>query len=515
VVAFACRVEAAPFAWLAHYSVDRVARVDLATHETASVAVGSSPISTAASLDGRRAYSNNGTDQTVSVIDAPTMTVIATVPMPAFPSAVAARPDGAKAYVPLGDGTIVVIDDATNTITATMSAGSFPNFGAIVMNAAGTRAYLTMSEFPQTSVVVIDTVNDAIVADVLLNIDNTFPLGVAVSSDGTRVYATAFGAMEVYVVDATTNLLVDTIPLSTEFGEMQPTGLAVSPDGTRVYVTAQFTNRLHVLDAVGLAEVGSIPVGNGPFVVDLTPDGSRAYVVNTSGSSMTIVDVATDTVVGTVLTVDEFPTGGERFIAPGTTTTTTSTTLGASTTLAATTSTSTSTSTTSSSSAASTTSTSSTTSSTTVPPPPALSAAALVCQKTLALSFKRFGAKVHGVFVTCFQRLLAEVANGHGTADAGADCVADLDGGLTSAKVTKLRNVARAAILARCASVGPAVLAHPCDPGATTMVETADCVLDAQLVRVAQAIAAEYGASCSIATAAGLTPLYPELCPAP
>jgi YVTN family beta-propeller protein len=487
------RSAAAPFAWLAHSSTDHVARVDLATHETVSVVVGTQPISTAASLDGRRAYSHSGTDSTVSVIDAPTVSVIATVPIASFPTAIVARPDASQAFVALSDGTVAVLDGTTNTIVDTIPAGSSPGFGAFVANQAGTRAYLMKSEYPQTSIAVIDMVNDTMVADVFLNANNTFPLGVAVSPDGTRVYATVFNEMQVYVVDATTNLLVGTIPLSMDFGQALPNGLAVSPDGSRVYVVEGYTNRLAVLDAAAMAEITSIPVGNGPTVVDLTPDGSRAYVVNTSGSSLTVVDTATDTVIGTVLTVDDYPSAGERFIAPGTTTTST---LGATTTS------------TPSSSTSSTTST-------TIAPPPVLSAVGLACQKTIALSFKRFGAKVHGVFVSCFQRVLGAVAGGNDTTDTADACVADLDPTLASAKVSKLRTVARAQILARCASVTPAMLAFPCDPGAATMAETADCVLDAQLARVTQALAAEYGASCGVATAAGLATRYPALCTAP
>jgi YVTN family beta-propeller protein len=501
VVVLAVSVErsgAAPFAWLAHSTTDHVARVDLATHETVSVAVGTQPISTAASLDGRRAYSHSGNDSTVSVIDAPTVSVIATVPVASFPTAIVARPDAAKAFVALSDGTVAVIDGTSNTVVQTIVAGASAGFGAFVANQAGTRAYLMKAEYPVVSIAVIDMVNDTMVADVYLNTNNTFPLGVAVSPDGTRVYATVFDEMQVYVVDATQNLLVGTIPLSMDFGQALPNGLAVSPDGSRVYVAEGFTNRLAVLDAAGMAEITSVEVGSGPTVVDLTPDGSRAYVVNTSASSLSILDTATDTVIGTVLTVDDFPSAGERFIAPGTSTTTTSSSTTTSTLGATTSSTSTSSST-----------------STTLAPPPVLSAAGLVCQKTIALSFKRFGAKVHGAFVTCFQRLLIAVANGDGTADAADDCVADLDPTLPFSKASKLRNVARSQILARCADVTPVMLGFPCDSDATTMAETADCVLDAQVTRVTQALAAEYGASCGVATAAGLATRYPGLCSTP
>jgi YVTN family beta-propeller protein len=505
-VAAAGDAGAAPFAWLAHQTVNRVGRVDLATHETVSVVVGAGPISTAAGLDGLRAYSNNGTDSTVSVIDAQSMTIVDTVPMPAYPSAVAVRADGAKVYVPLGDGTVAVIDATTNTITTTISVGGF-SFGAIVANAAGDRAYLPKAESSVTSVAVIDTVHDTLIADVFLNANGSFPLGVAVSPDGTRVYATVWDTMDVYVVDAMTNLLVDTIPLSSDFGPPQPNGLAVSPDGTRIYAAETMVDRVAVLDATINTEIATVAVGQSPFVLDVMPDGSRVYVVNSGDSSLSIIETATNMNIGTVLTVDEFPSAGERFIVPGVTTTTTST---------STPTTSSSTSSTSSSSTSSSTSTTplaTSTTSSTLPPPPFLSSAARVCQKALTTSFKRFGAKAHGVFVTCFERVLSAVVSGTGMADADSDCLADLDPGVATSKIIRMRSVAMTQVLARCGTVTPADMANPCDPAATSMADVADCMFDSQLARVSEIVAAEYGRPCSIATAAGLAVIYPGLCP--
>jgi hypothetical protein len=110
------------------------------------------------------------------------------------------------------------------------------------------------------------------------------------------------------------------------------------------------------------------------------------------------------------------------------------------------------------------------------------------------------------------ERVAAGDARLAAAASAAEDCVADLDPTLPFSKVTKLRTVARNQIVTRCASVTPAQLGFPCDPGAVAIADTADCVLDAQILRVTQALAAEYGASCGVATAAGLATSYPALC---
>ena len=119
------------------------------------------------------------------------------------------------------------------------------------------------------------------------------------------------------------------------------------------------------------------------------------------------------------------------------------------------------------------------------------------------------------MFVTCFQKVLGAVASGDPTSEAADDCLRDLDPNVATAKILRFRSAAKAQILARCATTTPAALANPCNPGATTITEVADCVLDAQLARVTEALAAEYGRPCSIATAVGIAAIYPGLCPAP
>src|SRR5207302_808905 len=46
--------------------------------------------------------------------------------------------------------------------------------------------------------------------------------------------------------------------------------------------------------------VATVPVGDGPIGVAVTPDGTRVYVANINSSTVSVIDTATNTVVATV-----------------------------------------------------------------------------------------------------------------------------------------------------------------------------------------------------------------------
>jgi YVTN family beta-propeller protein len=63
------------------------------------------------------------------------------------------------------------------------------------------------------------------------------------------------------------------------------------------------------VDLVNLTKTADIPVGAGPFGVALTPDGGRAYVANSASNSLSIIDTASNRVVGTILLPGVQPRG--------------------------------------------------------------------------------------------------------------------------------------------------------------------------------------------------------------
>ncbi len=85
-----------------------------------------------------------------------------------------------------------------------------------------------------------------------------------------------------------------------------PQGVAVSPDGTRAYVTNyQDDNSVSVIDTATNTVTTTVPVGSYPYGVAVSPDGTRAYVANYTASSasgtVSVINTATDTVTATII----------------------------------------------------------------------------------------------------------------------------------------------------------------------------------------------------------------------
>ncbi len=220
----------------------------------------------------------------VTVIDPAAGTIVATIGgLASTPSPVAVRGDGQRGYATVG-ASVTVLDLAANTVLMTVAApvGGAPNtlVGEVVVNAAGTRAYVRESSFGQPTAGAVHVLDTA---------TNTF------------IMAIAAGAQP-----------------STAGGPQAPlTGLVVRPDGARGYALRTSLpgqlggSAVSVLDLAANAVLTTVPVGGIAERLVLAPDGSQVYVLSgvfsptvpggTTGL-VTILDTATNTVVGTVET---------------------------------------------------------------------------------------------------------------------------------------------------------------------------------------------------------------------
>ena len=86
-----------------------------------------------------------------------------------------------------------------------------------------------------------------------------------------------------------------------------PYGVTVSPhsrDGSKVYVTNSTASagksNVSVIDTASSAVTATIPVGNVPTGVAVTPDGLKVYVANVNSDSVSVIDTAKNKVTATI-----------------------------------------------------------------------------------------------------------------------------------------------------------------------------------------------------------------------
>lgn len=304
------------------------------------------------------AYIASSYENTVSVINTLTDSVIATIPVGKYPFGVAVSPDGSKVYITnMGDNSISVIDTASNTVVANISkVGSQP--GGLAVSRDGTKLYVAGGL--TNSVLLIDTVTNKAIKNIPVKY---LSRGVALSPSGERVYVTNYDNDGIVsIISTAENEVVGSVSVG-----KYPMGLGISPDNLKVYVANYCAHlcgpsiwgnrysRISVINTITYevddfpANVGyhpwsvavntdgniyvanlgeqSVPLHNGTIItptntiegyfnpqdIDITPDGTKAYVINYYPNTVSVIDTYTNTITGTI-TVGQWPAAFGRFI---------------------------------------------------------------------------------------------------------------------------------------------------------------------------------------------------------
>ena len=112
---------------------------------------------------------------------------------------------------------------------------------------------------------------------------------------GARAYVTLVNDDAVAVIRTDTNEVTQTIPVGD-----RPRGIAISPDGTEAYVVNAGDNNVSVIDTVTKSVVATIAVGREPQGVAFAPDGTTAYVTNIKDDTVSVLNTATRTQTTTI-----------------------------------------------------------------------------------------------------------------------------------------------------------------------------------------------------------------------
>jgi LPXTG-motif cell wall-anchored protein len=94
---------------------------------------------------------------------------------------------------------------------------------------------------------------------------------------------------------ANADAIVSTTPVGTS-----PNNIELSPDGSRLYVVNETSNSVSVIRTSDNTVISTVTVGTRPWDLALSPDGTRLYVTNFLGDSVSAIDTSTLSVVYTV-----------------------------------------------------------------------------------------------------------------------------------------------------------------------------------------------------------------------
>lgn len=212
---------------------------------------------------------------TVSVIDAGSLTRSAVVPVGRDPHNVQVSPDGKFAWV---------TNNGEPRKEEKQERKGMPKREHEAMESPG-------------EVWAIDTATDKVVARVPVG---KHPAHVVLAPDGRFAYVTNGGENTVSVVDTAARRAVATIPVGA-----YPHGIRISPNGKEAYVANLKGGTVSVIDTEARREVAKIPAGKGPAQVGFTPDGRLAFVSLSEENKVAVIDPGTRKVtrkvsVGTV-----------------------------------------------------------------------------------------------------------------------------------------------------------------------------------------------------------------------
>jgi gliding motility-associated-like protein len=109
---------------------------------------------------------------------------------------------------------------------------------------------------------------------------------------------------DVSVIKTATMSVITTIPVG-----QGPTGVSVSPDGSRVYIPNQRSNTVSVISTATNKVISTITIaGFGPTNVSVSPDGTRLYVVNLNSNNVAVINTATNALIAAI-GVGGYPAG--------------------------------------------------------------------------------------------------------------------------------------------------------------------------------------------------------------
>jgi YVTN family beta-propeller protein len=283
--------------WLINYDPASASEIDLATKKVIkSFDLIEFPRWSMLSPNGTQLWVTNEADDVVTVYSVSSGLATHTIPVGDFPVDFAFNHSGSQVWVTNDDSdTISVIDTSTYAVVETIP---LPTPWTIVFNKSGSKAYASTEGRPDDSdtVAVIDT-STYTVDGSLAGISGSFTYSLR-SPDGSRLYFVNDanpGSLEAYSLTDKKVLKLITV------GD-DPWFATVNADGSRIYVPNSDGDTVSVVNANSLKVTSTLSTGTGtgPWFVTFSKSGKSIYLTE-QGAEKILILPASHTVSATVL----------------------------------------------------------------------------------------------------------------------------------------------------------------------------------------------------------------------
>ncbi|HEX6453628.1 MAG TPA: beta-propeller fold lactonase family protein [Trebonia sp.] len=280
-------------------TADRSAPRTLKAETSATIGTGTDYHAYVTAIDNNLVEFDTASGSLLSLVDVPRDSRSSTVLD--SPIGIAATPDGSQVFVAdQGKYNVLVLNPATNT-SKPINVGAFPQDVAVSPDGSTVYATITGADTgPGGShqLAVISTATDTVTGHINVG---TSPRQVVFSPDGNRAYVTTQQSID--VVDTAAGKLIATIPDTSPGG---PQDLAISPDGSTVYVTNPVPSTLTEISTANNRVTAVFPAGDEPYAVTVSPDSKSVYVTDMNSNSVRVIDAATNKTI-TNVTVQGLP----------------------------------------------------------------------------------------------------------------------------------------------------------------------------------------------------------------
>jgi YVTN family beta-propeller protein len=216
--------------------------------------------------------------------------IVGKIPVSGSAKSLVMDADGKQLFVVDCDGSVLVVD--TRDYTAQTPWGGCAS--DVVVSPDGRHLYAVHNQVTDGGANGVVSVIDIACATTVDTVPVKDPVALAISPDGSRLYAVSSDRRSYYqypagrltIIDTASHAVVETIAVGA-----CPDTVTASPDGAYLYITHYDTCSVSAVNLM-TGNVTAVALRDAPLAVVFTPDSAHAYVRNVR--SLTVIDTTTN-----------------------------------------------------------------------------------------------------------------------------------------------------------------------------------------------------------------------------